>query len=309
MLSLSTSWKSARAETEKDILMPIRNIGIRAIELDYRVPEEIFQQMLPALRRNEPAVTSIHNFFPVPAILRRDQGSGDAFLLSSQEKEDRERAVKFTLRTLEFAHETNASAVVLHLGFTEMDDEFEQLKRERGRGRLSDQKSHVFELIKERRRISGKYLDAALFSLDKLWRPAERLSLKLGIENRNTLREVPDSEELDSIFASFEGAPFGYWHDVGHAAAQELLYGIDHEELLAKFAGRLIGIHLHDAEAGKDHKAPGQGKVDFDMVKKYVAPSVLRVLEVHSGVSERELREGIAFLMEHGLAIKGEIVE
>lgn len=307
MLSISTSWTSDRANTAGEITRPILDLGVRAIELEYRVTEEIFRQMLPDLKRSEPAVSSAHNFFPVPPILRKEQGSGDAFLLSSPEKDERERAVKYTLRTLEFAREAGASAVVLHLGLTEMEDEYNSLKKKYEKNGPAEKIPDIQKLLSERRSISRKYLDAALFSLDKLWRAAERLSLSLGIENRNTLREVPNTDEMEVIFDRFAGAPIGYWHDTGHGAVQELFYGINHEEQLARFSDRLIGIHLHDAIGGNDHKAPGKGKIDFEMVKKYLTPSTLRVIEVHSGVSAQELREGLVFLRERGLISADEL--
>lgn len=296
MFSISTSWTSSQATTVAELINPILELGVRAIELEYRVTEGMFKELLPALRRKEPAASSVHNFFPVPPILRKEEGSGDAFLLSSPERDERERAIQYTIRTLEFAYEAEARVVVLHLGFTDMDDEYQQLKKEYQKNHSLDLKGRVRSLVTERRQISQKYLDAALFSLDKLWRCAEQLSLKLGIENRNTLREVPDAEEMDSIFQRFEGAPIGYWHDTGHAAAQELFYGVGHEAQLSRFADRLIGVHLHDAEAGNDHMAPGMGDIDFKMVRKYVSLSAIRVVEVHSGIKMDDLRNGIQFL-------------
>jgi sugar phosphate isomerase/epimerase len=298
VFSISTSWTSSEAETAAELINPILELGVQAIELEYRVTEEMFKEVLPALRRKEPAASSVHNFFPVPSGLRKEEGSGDAFLLSSPDRDERERAIQYTRRTLEFAYEAGAGAVVLHLGFTDMDDEYQQLKKEYQKNASADLKGRVRPLLIERRQLSQKYVDAALFSLDKLWRSAEQLSLKLGIENRNTLREVPDVEEMDVIFQRFEGAPIGYWHDTGHAAAQELFYGIGHEAQLSRFADRLIGIHLHDAEAGNDHMAPGMGIIDFEMVKKYVPLSAFRVIEVHSGIGMHDLRDGIRFLKE-----------
>ncbi len=300
MLSISTSWKSSAARTANDIIRPLLEAGFKAVELEYRVTEEIFKQMLPSLKNEKPAVSSVHNFFPVPPMIPDDQGSGDVFLLSSPDRDERERAVKYTLRTLEFAREAGASAVVLHLGFTEMDDEYAGLKREHEEGRKIAP-SRIEQLRIERSRLSRKYLDAALFSLDRLWRPAERLALTIGIENRNTLREVPDSDEMEIILKTFEGAPIGYWHDVGHAAVQQFLYGIEHESLLKRFSDRMVGIHLHDAEAAKDHMAPGKGKVDFEMIRKYLPDCAIRVIEVHSGVTTGELRDGRAFLAKHSV--------
>ena len=294
MVAVSTCWKSWEAGSAGDIIGPILDAGVTAVELEYRITGDIFREMLPALKRGEPAVVSIHNFFPLPVHLTRDRASGDAFLLSSPEKEERERAVKYTLRTLEHAYEVGAAAVVLHMGKTEMDDGFARLKEEHESGTLADGSTQ--EYVKERQNIGEKNLDAALFSLDKLWRPAERLGIKLGIENRYHLREVPNADELDAILNRFEGSCIGYWHDVGHAAVQELLYGIGHEQLLSRFSSRMVGIHLHDAEGTKDHQAPGKGEVDFEMVKKYTSPETIRVIELSPNVTEEDMRRGIDFL-------------
>ncbi|UCD57407.1 MAG: sugar phosphate isomerase/epimerase [Candidatus Hydrogenedentota bacterium] len=298
MFAVSTCWKSAGAETGTDIIRPMLDAGIAAVELEYRITEEIFREMLPGLKRGEPAVVSIHNFFPLAAIVSRDQASGDAFLLSSPEKEERELAVRYTIRTLEHAHEVGATAVVLHLGKTDMDDGFRRLKGEYEGGTLGDAstQNYVRQLLEERKKVGGKHLEAALFSLDKLWRPAERLGIKLGIENRYHLKEVPDPDELGTIFEKFEGSNIAYWHDVGHAAVQELLYGVDHEPLLSRFSSRLAGIHLHDAEGVRDHQAPGKGKMDFEMVKKYITTDTIRVIEVGPEVSAGDLRGGVDFL-------------
>ena len=298
MLAISTCWKSSNAVTGDDIIAPIVDAGFKAVELEYRITEGILREMLPALKRGEPAVVSVHNFFPLPLGLSRDEASGDAFLLCSTDKDQRELALKYTVRTLERAHELGASAVVLHLGKTDMDDGLSRLKQEHEKGALGSKptQSYVQGLLNERKKEGRKYLDAALFSLDKLWRPAERLALRLGIENRYSLKEVPDFHELGIIFERFEGSNIGYWHDVGHAAVQEFFYGTSHERYLREFSSRLVGIHLHDAEADKDHQAPGRGKVDFTMVGKYLEPNTIRVIEVSADASADDLKAGVDFL-------------
>jgi len=300
VFAVSTCWKSHRAECADDILGPILDAGVTAIELEYRISEKIFREMLPALKREAPAVVSVHNFFPLPAHLTSDKASGDAFLLSSPDREERELAVKYTLRTLEHAHQVGARAVVLHMGKTEMDDGFGRLKEELESGVIEDDETQAYieTLLKERKKVGRKHLDAALFSLDRLWRPAERFGIRLGIENRYHFREVPSADELDAILDRFEGGNVGYWHDVGHAAVQEALYGIDHERLLSRFSARLVGVHLHDAEGAKDHQAPGKGRIDFEMVKKFLSPETIRVIELSPKVTEEELEEGINLLAD-----------
>ncbi len=62
---------------------------------------------------------------------------------------------------------------------------------------------------------------------------------------------------LGAIFDTFKGAPIGYWHDTGHAHANEILGLIPKNSLLQNYADQLIGIHLHDAIGLDDHIPPG----------------------------------------------------
>ena len=49
----------------------------------------------------------------------------------------------------------------------------------------------------------------------------------------------------------------GYWHDVGHAQTLEHLSLCSHEEWLRRFAGQMVGVHLHDVVGVRDHLAAG----------------------------------------------------
>lgn len=304
MLAISTCWKSKAAECGDDIIKPIIDAGFKTIELEYRITEKLYHDMLPAIKREELNVSSIHNFFPLPMGLKREQASGDAFLLSSPEKDKRNRAVEYTLRTLEHAYEVGARAVVLHLGKTDVNDDFERLKEDiedeapdQGHGR-----DYGMTLLKEREKAGKKHLDAALFSLDKLWKRAEQYGIKLGVENRYRLKEFPTANELEAILERFEGSIVGYWHDMGHAFVQDLLYGFDHRELIARFAPNLVGVHLHDAEGVKDHKAPGKGKMDFGIIGEILEEDTIRVIEAGPDVTEEDLQDGVSLLAQEGVA-------
>lgn len=146
-----------------------------------------------------------------------------------------------------------------------------------------------------------RHLDAVLFSLETLNREAEQKGLFLGIENRYHLHEIPDFDEIEMILEQFRGGNIRYWHDVGHAFAQENMGIIPQKDLLRAYSEMLIGVHLHDAEGLDDHRAPGQGEVDFDQIKSFLKPSHIRILEVHSDVGEKDLRKGIQHLKSLGI--------
>ena len=92
-----------------------------------------------------------------------------------------------------------------------------------------------------------------------------------------------------------------YWHDCGHAQIFEH-YGIcDHEQWFKEHSDRLAGVHLHDTQGRRDHKVPGTGNIDFDMVRKYLSDDVIRVLEVHSDVRTEQVLEALQFLQRKDL--------
>ncbi|MFQ6111391.1 MAG: sugar phosphate isomerase/epimerase family protein, partial [Nitrospinota bacterium] len=144
--------------------------------------------------------------------------------------------------------------------------------------------------------------DAVRFSLEKLNRRTDKLGVFLGIENRYSLHRFPSYDEIDALLTEFGGSKIAYWHDVGHAAVHHNLGLSSHESVLERFRERMIGIHFHDCRGTEDHLAPGMGEVDFDMIKRFMGPGTLRVLEVHKEASREELLEGIALIEEKGLA-------
>jgi len=302
MIGLSTVWTSRNARSGDDLLGPILDLGFKRVELEYRITEQLYQEILPRIRGNAIEVLSIHNYFPVPAILTPEGASGDCFSLSSLDREEREKGVSYTSRTIERAHELEARAVVLHLGRVETDlprNGLQQLYRE---GAWEAEGAELLQREQETRgQKRGPHLDALLFSLERIVKRAEQLRVTLGIENRYYLQEMPDKEEIGIILNQFRGGPIGYWHDTGHAAVFETLGILKHEELLQTYAPSMVGIHLHDARGLDDHKPPGQGEIAFEMVKKYIPEGAIKIMEIHPAASGDEILEGLAFLKEKGI--------
>ena len=299
MIGLSTAWRSGQVKDAKKLLSQFEEIGIKKLELDYRISKETFKEMLPSLKKTF-SVISIHNFFPVPNIL--SEGSGDAFLLSSLDEEERKRAIKHTKKTIKIAYELEAKAVVLHLGKVEMDSKVEKLFLLYGRGKISSSqgKRVIHKLKEERENKKQKYLDAVLKSLSELNKAAQERGILLGVENRFYSHEIPDFEEIGIILEEFKGGAVGYWHDVGHAVVQENLGLLSHEELLENYSPYLVGVHFHGVKGYEDHLAPG-GEENYDLIKRYLKPDTIKVMEPHPKVSREELKEGFTFLKNMGI--------
>lgn len=299
MIGLSTTWCSGQIKEGRKLLSRFEEIGIEGLEFDYQISEKTFREMLPHLKKSF-VILSIHNFFPIPDIL--SEGSGDAFLLSSPDEKERKRAVKYTQKTIEIAHKLGAKAVVLHLGKVEMDSQTEKLSLLYGRGRIfSSQGERIIHRLKEERKVKKqRYLDAVLRSLEELNRFAQGRGVLLGIENRFYFHEIPDFNEIGIILNKFKGGAIRYWHDVGHAVVQEHLGLWSQRELLENYSPQLIGIHLHGVRGYKDHLAPG-GEENYDLIKRYLKPETIKVIEPHSRVSRKALKEGLAFLQKIGI--------
>ena len=302
MLGISTCWWHSRADRGDEIVSDILKLGLRGVELEYRITVSIYHQMRSQLKKDL-KVLSIHNYFPKPEESGSAKGSGDLFLHSSTERDERSRALKYTIRTIELAHDLEVEAVILHLGIIDMPDNtpkpselYRSLKTDESEGqRLVDEQ----RLIREARH--QKHLDAVLLNLEKLNREAERKGIFLAIENRFNFWEIPDFQEIGLILKEFQGGHLRYWHDVGHAQVQENMGFIRQKDLLEAYSEMMIGIHLHDVIGVDDHFAPGQGEMNFEAIKPFLKSSHIKILEIHPKVEKGDLMDGIRFIKSIGI--------
>lgn len=300
MWGMSTSWSSSRIRSAAKLLDEIQRLGVRALELDYRITEKTFVEMRPLLRQRGVSVVSLHNYFPLPPEFSPEEASGDLFFLSSVDSEHRATGVKLTQRTIELANALEAKAVVLHLGRVEMEVDGARLKEAIDHGLVQDEKvqAYLTRARLERERKKQPFVDAVLFSLEALIPAAERQGVVLGVENRLYLEEIPSFEEVGLLLRYFEGAPVAYWHDSGHAHVSEKLGLASQQDYLAAYRDQLVGVHLHDAKGSTDHLAPGKGEIDFSKIAKMLPPGALRVVELRSQESAAEARRGLEWLRQ-----------
>lgn len=281
-----------------DLIAALGDLPIDGVELEYRIPAPVIPVLRSSLRRIGVPVTSVHNFFPLPLDHLKTGGGGDLFSLSDTRREEREEAVKRTLQTIDQAHDLEAEAVVLHCGRVAMAAETRRLYDWfREEGLLSEvSRQWLLNKVKERDRRKPAHLDALCFSLEKLIRAADGRHLRLGLETRYHYHELPGPDDFHCLLQKFDGAPLGYWHDTGHAHANEQLGLVANGDLLKNLSDRLVGIHLHDADGLEDHLPPGQGRIDFQTLAPHLTAGVPAVLELRPGTPVAAVQAGLAHL-------------
>lgn len=301
MVALSTSFfplDTASPETLCDFL---RQIGVNRVELEYRIPSTVLPGLIAALKTAGITAGSVHNICPRNDDAPPGISANTFFHLAELDGEIRRRALDLTCRTLELAHEVEARVVVLHCGRVAMDTQFDGLVRLYRDGRIDTPEADKLrqtqlELLQHKK---PRHRDALFFSLEQLAETADKYDLVLGLENRHHYFDLPGPEEFDEIFREFEGAPFGYWHDAGHAWVNEQLGFQTSGQLIEAQKSRLVGMHLHDAQGLKDHRPPGGGDMDLGALAKYLSPDVPLVIELAPGTPMDQAAEGVTWVRSH----------
>ena len=305
ILALSTCWCSARHSDGFAMLREIAGLGFSHVELSHGIRVTLVPGILRALEAGVIKVCSTHNFCPLPAGCAR--AAPNFYEPSISEPAHHEQWVRQTRRSLDFAAQTGARALVMHLGSVRFPrwpwrDPVEKLLAVAARfydapggparfaadPEFAALRDRTFQKIRARMAPCWRQVRA---SVGKILADAAARGVTLGFENRERPGELPLDEQFGELLAGIEppGAA-GYWHDTGHAHLKERLGVIDHRAHLEKHADRLVGFHLHDTTGdGRDHRPVGAGEVDFEMVSRFWKPHHLLVLELSPGVSAEDV--------------------
>ncbi len=309
-LSISTAYWTLRepAPPGGAIAEGCLRLGLQALELDYRVTREQFRQLEARLVRDGIRVSSIHHPFPRPAHVPAASAHEDGARFSSLDAGERRAAVRQAGEGLAHAEGLGAGTLVLHLGEVVLDpgvDPRALATMVRQGARDTAPYEHAKdEVLAARRAAAPRHVDAVLSSLDRLASEALRRGVRLGLENRYHPEQIPTLDELAFLFAELAGAPLAYWHDTGHASAWATLGLLASQtEPLERFGSRLAGLHLHDAEGLDDHRAPGEGTLDFAAMSPWVPEGAELVLEVHPRAEEAAVTASQGVLARAGFRL------
>lgn len=286
------------------IIREMAQIGARAVELDYRLSPAMLDSALKTMDELGIKPLSMHAVCPALAN-KKNRDHAEVFMLCSADENERRSAVQDVAVCLQTAAGLGIGAVALHCGIIMMERVTFTLQRMYDDGTIrSDVGRRVVDEFRARRmKERGAAFDQLLKSLEEINEEAGRLDVLVGVENRYYMEELPDFDEFLVIFDRMKGSNIRYWHDTGHAQVQENLGFTPHEAYLAQFSDLLIGVHLHDVRGYSDHSPPPMNAddgVDFGMVKRYLKPDTIRILELKDSVSHEAAKTGLSWLSANG---------
>jgi sugar phosphate isomerase/epimerase len=297
MYSLSTCWNSQRHTDGRAMLREICELGFEYAELSHGIRISLLPGILEAVDAGEIKISTLHNFCPLP--IGVSHAAPNLFKFTSLDARERENAYRHSVKTIETAARLKAQLVVLHMGCIEMKDYTDRLLDMLGNGEKDSPKYRKLcvEAEEKREQKKERHVQLAGEMLLRLLEQAKRYGLKLGVENREALEEIPLESDFGFFFREFEDPLICYWHDTGHAQIKENLGFIQHPMHLESMADRLAGFHIHDVQfPGRDHCPPGSGMIDYAALKPFVRPDHIKVFELSPGVPVEELQTGIAHL-------------
>src|SRR6185437_4203227 len=121
MIAFSTCWNSGRHTAGDEMLREtITELGFDSIELGHGIRMSLMPGIQKMFDSGQVRFTSLHNFCPLPVEVM--VASPDCYQFSSIYPNERERAVKQTFQTIDFAARLGAPFVVLHLGQVRIGD-------------------------------------------------------------------------------------------------------------------------------------------------------------------------------------------
>lgn len=300
MLSISTCWNSARHTDGAAMLAELLEFGFDRIELGHGIRFSLMHGIQAMRDKGLVQFSSLHNFCPLPVDILRP--SPDCLLFSSHREAERDRAVRQTLQTIDFAERLGAPFVVLHCGRVVMEPATSQLlKLAQSGGHLSPGYARLkTRAVRHREARVPKHLERLRDCLKRIVDHAAEKGVRLGLESRQAYEEIPSERDLEGLMADFPAPTVGYWHDIGHTQIRHNLGFVDHAEWLARIAPRLIGCHLHDVIwPGRDHQAPFTGgSVDYAALVPLLPKGIPLVWEMSPGQPREAVAESLRLWKE-----------
>ena len=277
------------------MIQEILDLGFQNIELGHGIRLSLVDGILKMHEKGLVKISSLHNFCPLPVEITR--ASPDCYQISAASQSERERAIRHTFQTIDFAKRLGAKFVVMHLGSVPIDDYTTKLVKMAEVGMMMTKQfvRTKLEAVKSRESNQASPFQRAKESLRRITDYAGERGIKLGVESRHSYEEIPSETEMLEVLAEFLPPTVGYWHDFGHVQVKHNLSFLDHVSWMQKVANRLIGCHLHDTKwPGRDHMAPFTGDVEYEKLLPLLPPDMLFVFEMSPRRTPEEITTSLA---------------
>ena len=304
--ALSTMW-AVQPRFERDLgafLDRTAELGYEAVEINHSMTAEHAGAIMGYASL---PVTGVH----APAPLERHPSAGwnREMNLAATDEAERALAVGYHRRSIDLAADAGARIVVVHLGGVGS----RMLAGERRLRSMYDRRDSlpaewqaaVDDTLKERAAIAAPWLEQARRSLEEIAESAAARGITLSIETRLHYHEIPLPFELADLLLPYPSNVAGYQHDVGHAEVHHRLGVTDRSAWWDLLGDRLVGLHLHDVRGLTDHRAPGNGDVDYAWLAERIAaaaPNAARTFEIDQHESDEDVARGLRLLRDFGIA-------
>ncbi|MBA3650710.1 MAG: TIM barrel protein [Chthoniobacterales bacterium] len=301
MLSFSTCWNSSRHTAGDEMLREIKGeFDFERIELGHGIRISLMPGVQKMFEAGEVRFSSLHNFCPLPVEVMG--ASPDCYTFSSTSVAERQRAVKQTLQTIDFAARLGAPFVVLHLGKVPIKPVTEPLIALAKAGEMFSREyvRRKVEAVAKREAAAPGYLDNVKECLKPIIEHAAAKNVRLGIEGRRGYEEIPSEREIPALLDELDSPQVGYWHDIGHIQIKENLGFVDHEEWLRTIGPRALGCHVQDCIwPAQDHQPPFAGGAKLSTLIPLLSPDCIFVWEMSPRKTAEEIRRSVAAWEEH----------
>jgi len=295
MISFSTCWNSSRHTAGDAMLREIKDqLGFDLIELGHGIRISLMPGIQKMFEAGVVRFSSLHNFCPLPVEVMG--ASPDCYTFSSSSARERERAVRQTLQTIDFAARLGAPFVVLHLGHVPIKPVTEPLIALAKAGEIYSRKyvRRKVEAVASREAAAPAYLENVKACLKPIMEHAAAKNVRLGIEGRRGYEEIPSEREIPPLLEELNSPQVGYWHDFGHIQIKENLGFVDHAEWLHAIGPRTLGCHVQDCVwPAQDHQPPFAGDVDLEKLVPLLPPTCLFVWEMSPRKTVEEIQRSI----------------
>jgi len=299
MIAFSTCWNSGRHTAGDEMLREIKDLGFDHVELGHGIRISLMPGIQEMFDAGEVRFTSLHNFCPLPVEVMG--ASPDCYQFSAAYPKERERAIKQTFQTVDFAVRLGAPFVVLHLGEVPIGRVTDSLIALARNGKLLSREyvRKKIRAVQKREAAAAPYLARVKDALRQIVEYATAKNIRLGIEGRRGYEEIPTERELPALLEELNSPVLGYWHDLGHIQIKENLAFVDHAEWLRTIGPRTFGCHVQDCIwPAQDHQPPFAGDVDLEKLVPLLPPDCLFVWEMSPRKKPDEIRRSVAIWKE-----------